>query len=178
MVQDAEYWVRTIELIPHPEGGYFRETYRSPVTLELQALPAGYEGSRSVSTAIYFLLKKGQFSALHRLRSDELWHFHAGGPLKVVVIDECGTGKEVLLGSCPENGESFQAVVPAGCWFGALPVEGASYSLVSCTVAPGFDFRDFELGDRDDLLERYPEHRKIIEQLTRAAATETNDRKW
>src|SRR5579862_7268421 len=117
MLQSARHWIDTLGLIPHPEGGYYRETYRSSLSIARQALPAQFTGPRLVSTAIYFLLEGKNFSAFHRLRSDELWHFYAGGPLVVHVIDEHGRYSEILLGSDPEAGQTFQAVVRAGCWF-------------------------------------------------------------
>jgi len=120
-----------------------------------------------VATAIYFLLDGENFSAFHRLRSDEMWHFYAGGALVVHVIDEAGGYSEIQLGSDAEAGEVFQAVVKAGCWFGSRVRDPAAFALVGCTVAPGFDFADFELAKRDELVARYPKHREVIERLTR-----------
>uniref|UniRef100_UPI003F718BF3 cupin domain-containing protein n=1 Tax=Dyadobacter sp. TaxID=1914288 RepID=UPI003F718BF3 len=125
-------------------------------------------GNRSVSTGIYFLLDARNFSAFHRIKSDEMWHFYAGDALEIFVIDPT-TGKLhiIRLGSDPENGETFQAVVPAGAWFGSRPAAGSSYSLVGCTVAPGFDFHDFEMADRAALQAEYPEFQTLIAELTR-----------
>lgn len=149
----------------HPEGGWYRETYRAAGTIPGTLLPGQVGGERSFSTAIYFLLERGDISALHRIRSDELWHFHAGAPLIVHVITPAGGSYALALGSDPAAGETFQAVVPAGCWFGAETT--GDYSLVGCTVAPGFDFADFEMGSRADLLGRFPTHAGIIRRLTR-----------
>jgi predicted cupin superfamily sugar epimerase len=160
-----------LELAPHPEGGYFRETYRASENLPAGALPRRFNGERSISTAIYFLLETGQCSHLHRIRSDEVWHFYAGDPLIVVEIDAAGTLKTTRLGGDLAAGAVHQHVVPAGVWFGATPAEGSrpvrhGFALVGCTVAPGFDFADFELGARDALLAEYPRHQAWIRRLT------------
>lgn len=152
--------IRRLRLEPHPEGGYFRETYRSPLTTRVP------QGERSASTAIYFLLKEGQVSRLHRIKSDELWHFHAGGPLTVAAILPGGGTLEAVLGPDPSAGHVYQHAVPAGSWFGAWPAAGAGFSLVGCTVAPGFDFEDFELGRRGELLRIFPAAAGLIERLT------------
>lgn len=151
---------------PHPEGGYYRQTYRAELLLPAFALP-GFNGPRAASTAIYFLLEGNDFSALHRLRSDEMWHFYAGGSLVVSVIDEQGEYSEIVLGSDAETGGSFQGVVRAGCWFGSRVRDGKSWALVGCTVSPGFDFGDFELARREDLTRQFPQHREVIVRLTR-----------
>jgi predicted cupin superfamily sugar epimerase len=164
----AAYWIERLRLEPHPEGGYFRETYRSPEQIDPSALPDRYVGPRSVATSILFLLTGENFSALHRLRSDELWHFHDGSPLTVHVIEPGGAYRPIRLGLDAEAGASPQAVVPAGCWFGSTVDDPGGYALVGCTVAPGFDFADFELADRASVLRLYPEHAGLIERLTRA----------
>lgn len=151
-------------LTRHPEGGWYRETYRAAGTIPGNLLPEHVAGERSFSTAIYFLLERGGMSALHRIKSDELWHFHAGAALTVHVITPAGDYYPLTLGSDLATGETFQAVVPAGCWFGAETT--GDYSLVGCTVAPGFDFADFEMGSRSDLLGRFPAHAGIIRRLT------------
>jgi len=163
----AAYWIDRLGLEKHPEGGFFRETYRSEEAVDGPALPDRFGGSRAFCTAIYFLLEGSDFSALHRIRSDEIWHFYAGAPLTVHVIAPDGDHSTAVLGRGPEAGETFQAVVKAGCWFGALVGGTTSYSLVGCTVAPGFAFEDFELANRHELLVRYPQHRVLIERLTR-----------
>jgi uncharacterized protein len=164
---DAKYWIDKLQLIPHPEGGYYRQTYKAELTVEKAALPPGFAGSRAVATAIYFLLQGTDFSAFHRLRSDEMWHFYAGGSLVVHVIGEDGQHSEILLGRDAKAGEVFQAVVKAGCWFGSRVRDEKAFALVGCTVSPGFDFADFELAKRNELVQFYPQHRELIERLTR-----------
>ena len=128
-------------------------------------MPSSYQGDRSASTAIYFLLDEGNFSAFHRIASDEVWHFYAGSSLVVYVIDAEGNYSELHLGD--GSGEVFQAVVKAGCWFASRVKDAAGFALVGCTVAPGFDFADFELGVRSELIRTFPAQRKLIEELTR-----------
>jgi len=130
-------------------------------------LPARYAGDRSFSTAIYFLVKGGEFSSLHRIQSDELWHFYAGTRLTVYSIDGQGILQTVHLGSDFDRGEVFQAAVPAGSWFGSAVDNPDGFALVGCTVAPGFDFADFELANRNDLTTLFPQHQAVIEKLTR-----------
>jgi predicted cupin superfamily sugar epimerase len=154
--------VQRLGLAPHPEGGWFRETYRTTETIAASALPLRFGGERSISTAIHFLLEAGQCSHLHRIRSDEVWHFYAGDPLTVVEIDPNGTLRTTRLG----DGLTYQHMVPAGAWFGATVAEGGRFALVGCTVAPGFDFADFELADRDRLLADHPAHQDWIRRLT------------
>jgi predicted cupin superfamily sugar epimerase len=166
MKLSADYWINKLQLNAHIEGGAYIQTYASDLLISKSLLPAGFHGSRPASTAIYFLLAGDQFSAMHRIASDELWHFYYGDPLIVYEIDPAGKVTEHLLGNNPENEETFQCVVKAGSWFGSKPKEGGDYSLVGCTVSPGFDFADFELGDRDALLQLYPQHQAIIQMLT------------
>lgn len=166
-MHDAEYWIKRLKLIRHPEGGYFRETYRSPETVKAEALPERFPHPRSISTAIYFLLKGNEVSCLHRIKSDEIWHYYTGSSLTIHIIKEGGCSQE-RLGPEWHEGRAFQVIVPAGAWFGATVDEPDSYTLVGCTVAPGFDFRDFELAERADLLELYPQYRDIIEKLARS----------
>jgi uncharacterized protein len=167
MLDGAKFWVEQLGLTPHPEGGYYRQTYRSAVTIREDALPPGFAGARPVATCIYFLLAEDNFSALHRLKSDEIWHFYAGGTVEVHVISREGQHSVIRLGADPRAGEVLQAVVPAGTWFGSLLPSPNSYALVGCTVAPGFDFSDFELGARAELVRLYPQHRELISRLTR-----------
>ena len=164
---DAGYWIEKLQLEPHPEGGYYRQTYRADVIISREALPQGFGGARAAATAIYFLIEGKNFSAFHRLCSDELWHFYAGSPLLVHVIDPSGKYSMQSLGNEPDLGQHFQAVVPAGCWFASHVADWQSWALVGCTVAPGFDFADFEIGKRSDLCEQYPQHRSLIQWLTR-----------
>ena len=165
-MRTADYWIEALRLIAHAEGGYYRETYRASERIPAEALPGRYRGDRALSTAILFLLRSGQCSAFHRIRSDELWHFHAGSPLTVHVIASDGHYRLQHLGQDPERGQRVQSLVPAGHWFGATVDEPDSFSLVGCTVAPGFEFADFELADRQMLLAVCPEQRAVIEMLT------------
>jgi uncharacterized protein len=163
----AKYWIEKLQLGPHPEGGYFRQTYKSNLTIARAALPE-LSGPRAVSSAIYFLLEGKNFSAFHRLRSDEMWHFYAGSSLVVHVIDPAANYSSVLLGSNPKAQQVFQSVVKTGCWFASEVQDHKSWALVGCTVAPGFEFEDFELARREELAQQFPQHRKLIERLTRA----------
>src|SRR6476661_2662475 len=167
MTNSAKYWIDKLGLIAHPEGGYYRETYRSGLSIARDALPPQFTGPRLVSTAIYFLLESNNFSAFHRLRSDELWHFHAGGPITVHVIEPDGSYSGIQLGADPDAGQVLQAVVKSQRWFASEVRDATSFALAGCTVAPGFDFADFELGKRSDLVNIYPQHRALIERLTR-----------
>ena len=167
MRPDASYWINKLQLTQHVEGGAFRETYRSELTIPRTVLPLFFQGDRNASTTIYFLLASGQFSAFHRIAADEVWHFYFGDPLLVHEINHNGRLITHLLGTNPEKGESFQTVVRAGSWFASVPAPGSEYALVGCTVAPGFDFADFELADRAMLSQQYPEHTELITQLTR-----------
>jgi predicted cupin superfamily sugar epimerase len=167
MTKDARYWIEKLSLAPHPEGGFYRQTYKADLVLPHNSLPKHFTGPRTASTAIYFLLEGTNFSAFHRLRSDELWHFYIGAPVLVHVIADDGQLSQIVLGSDPEAGEVLQAVVKAGNWFASHVKDGESFALVGCTVAPGFDFADFELAKREELLPSYPKHRELIEQFTR-----------
>jgi uncharacterized protein len=198
-IQTVGYWIDKLALQPHPEGGYYRQTYRADLVLPKAGLPREFSGPRPASTAIYFLLDQNNFSAFHRLRSDELWHFYLGAPLLVHVIDDNGSYSVIRLGANPGAGEVFQAVVKAGCWFASeLAPEIAQtdvarekaagkekrvfaktttsrqssdrqrFALAGCTVAPGFDFEDFELAKRAQLVALYPQHQALITRLTRS----------
>ena len=166
-IKEAGYWVEHMGLQPHPEGGFYRETYRSEEGISKDTLPERFGGDRSFCTGIYFLLPANTFSAFHRIKSDEMWHFYAGGTLEILVIHPDQTLETILLGANPENGEVFQAVVPANCWFASRPAEGSDYALVGCTVAPGFDFTDFELARGSELSAAFPQHAETILALTR-----------
>lgn len=158
---DAQQIVAKLELGPHPEGGYFRETYRATATLYTPA------GERSLMTAILFLLVEGLPSGLHRLASDELWIHQAGGPLELALLDaERPAGERVLLGS-PETGAESQRTIPAGTWQAAGVTPGGGWSLVCSVVSPGFDFDDFEMGERERLLAELPLAETLIREYTR-----------
>jgi len=154
-------------LQPHPEGGWYKETYQSKEQINAASLPERFSGSRAFSTAIYFLLEQGNYSAFHRIKSDECWHFYAGDPLVVYVLQQDGTLDEILLGNDITNGQLFQYVVPANCWFASRPATDSKFCFVGCTVAPGFDFADFELADAAVLSALYPQHKSCIEELCR-----------
>ncbi len=162
MHPDADALVQRLSLSPHPEGGFYRETWRSP--LELRSLPHGEP--RAASTAIYFLLPAGTFSALHRVASDEVWHHYDGDPLDLHEIDETGTHTVTVLGRDVARGERPQHVVAANRWQAAVP-RGERFALCGCTVAPGFDFADFEMPARDALTRLFPQHTQLVARLTR-----------
>lgn len=166
MNKEVAYWIEKLNLSRHPEGGYFRQTFRAKDLLTGALLPERFSGSRAVATAIYYLLPGDEVSRFHRLKSDEIWHFHTGSALTMYVIDRAGLLAQKKLGSVFEKGEAFQVVIEAGVWFGATVDEPSSYSLVGCTVSPGFEYEDFELGDRNRLLDLYPQYRSLIEKLT------------
>ncbi len=168
MEYTAHYFVEKLNLQPHPEGGYFAETYRSAEKVDRPHLPSRFSRSRSFSTAIYFLLEGNNFSAFHRIKSDEVWHFYYGQALDVFIIHPEGELEILRIGNDLENGCSFQGAVKAGCWFASRPVSKNGFSLVGCTVAPGFDFADFELAKRDDLTKEYPMHAELITALCRS----------
>ncbi len=159
--------IQQYDLQPHPEGGWYKETYKSTEYISGNALPERFGGSRSFSTAIYFLLEQGNFSAFHRIKSDECWHFYAGDPLLVYVMQLNGTLDIIHLGNDIEKGQVFQFVVPANCWFASKPAPGSTFCFVGCTVAPGFDFTDFELAKASSLTVLFPQHKAIIEELCR-----------
>ncbi len=160
----AEIWKVKLGLRQHPEGGWFAEVYRSSGTISGEALPE-HAGARPFMTSIYFMLTAGEVSRLHRLKSDEIWYHHAGGSLVVHQIDATGKYSNTILGQNVAAGENLQVIVPAGVWFGATLNDGDA-TLVSCAVAPGFDFADFELAERRSLIAVFPQHAALIESLT------------
>jgi predicted cupin superfamily sugar epimerase len=167
--ENAQQWIDQLKLLPHPEGGFYRETYRSTEQISSTALPPRFNGSRNFSTSIYFLLRSQDRSLFHRIRSDELWHFHAGSSLSIYILNE----KELIvqrLGNDLAVGQQLQVVVPAQSWFGASVDDPDTFTLAGCTVAPGFDFHDFELASRTTLLETFPQHHDIIYKLTKSNA--------
>ena len=159
--------IQQYNLQPHPEGGWYKETYKSDEYISGSTLPERFGGSRVFSTAIYFLLEQGNFSAFHRIKSDECWHFYAGDPLVVYVMQLNGRLDIIHLGNDIEKGQVFQFVVPANCWFASRPAPGSTFCFVGCTVAPGFDFTDFELAKTSSLTALFPQHKAIIEELCR-----------
>lgn len=150
-------WIKRLHLQKHPEGGYFAQTYKSKTMVSAD----GFSGKRHASTAIYYMLVGDQFSAFHRIKSDEIWHHYSGGSLNLYVIRD-GILSKTSIGK--ESGR--QAAVEAGSWFSASLQNQRSYCLAGCTVSPGFDYRDWELGGRTDLVRLYPKHKNIIERHT------------
>jgi len=161
----AEEIVQQLQLQPHPEGGFYKEVYRSKELIEKDCLPQIFGGSRHYSTSIYYLLQRGDYSAFHRIKSDEIWHFYSGGNLLLHLLDEEGNHRCVTLGNTLASGSIFQFVMPAGVWFAAEPAPGTEFSLAGCTVSPGFDFRDFELAKGETLAKEFPAHKDLILRL-------------
>jgi uncharacterized protein len=165
-MHSEQYWIRHLNLLPHPEGGFYRETYRSNEIIPREGLPSRFPAPRNFSTAIYFLLRSADKSLFHKIKSDELWHFHYGSSLNIYTIID-----QVLnvhrLGPDLESGESLQVAIPANCWFGAKVASPKGYTLSSCTVAPGFDFTDFELAKKETLTKEFPQFSELINELTK-----------
>lgn len=161
----ARYYIEQLQLQPHPDGGYYKESYRSAMNIAASCLPIDIGGDRSCSTAIYFLLRQGDFSAFHRIKSDECWHFYEGGTLLIHVLHQNGEYHCVRLGRNIQEGEMFQFVVPAGAWFASEPAGSSFFALVGCTVAPGFDFADFEMAIKENLLQQFPGLESLITRL-------------
>ena len=164
MNNSADYFIKSLNMTAHPEGGYFKESFISPSKLAPNTLHINEE--RLLWTSIYFLLRTGEVSNFHRLKSDEMWYFHAGESLTIYMISPDGELIEKQLGLNIEKGETPQVLVPKDYIFGSA-MNNEGFSLVGCMVAPGFDFKDFELFEREDLLEKYPNYREVIEKLTR-----------
>jgi predicted cupin superfamily sugar epimerase len=165
----AEEIIKHLQLQPHPkEGGFFRETFRSAELLAASALPSRYPGARSASTAIYYLLTPSTYSALHRLQTDEIFHFYLGDPIRMVQLHADGSSTTVVLGPDVLGGQQMQLVVPRGVWQGSLLEPGGAFALLGCTVAPGFEYADYESGDRQTLLTQYPAAADWIRRLTPA----------
>ena len=158
-----------LKLQPLPvEGGYFAETYRSKFTLSQRSLPSGYSGERALSTAIYYMLTPDTFSAMHRLKGDEVYHFYLGDPAEMLILKPDGTGETLLMGQDIASGMRLQHVVPGGSWQGLRLVPGGKFALLGTTMAPGFDPADFELGARGELTVRFPAYAELISALTRS----------
>ncbi|MFB6098851.1 MAG: cupin domain-containing protein [Salinibacter sp.] len=166
MPDTARAWIDHLDLERHPEGGYYRETYRTADSIPETALPGRFDGPRDVAALIYFLLPAEAVSALHRIQQDEVWHFYAGAPMTLHQIAPDGEYRTQTLGRAVTKNQQLHAVVPAGTWFGAAVEADDGYGLAGCTTAPAFEFEDFELADREALTETYPEHRAVIERLT------------
>jgi len=164
MSNSARNYIRNLNLALHPEGGYYKEVFRSPEYC--RKLPGRYNGRRNLLTSIYYLLEGHQFSTFHRLNSDEIWNFYDGCSLMLYILTKKDGLITIRLGRDLGKNEKLQLVVSRDQWFAAQPVERSGFSLVGCTVAPGFEFEDFELGKRKELLKIYPQHRDIIVRLT------------
>ncbi|HSP06541.1 MAG TPA: cupin domain-containing protein [Acidobacteriota bacterium] len=163
---NADEVIRRLNLQPHPrEAGFFAETHRSGDRVAWEALPATYDGTRCFSTAIYFLLKADGFSEMHRLRSDEIYHFYKGAPAEMLLLFPDGSGKILRLGNDLDAGEVPQIVVPRNVWQGMIPL--GDYTLSGCTVSPGFEYSDYQAGQREDLIRKYPQWTAAIARRTR-----------
>lgn len=161
----AKQYITQLQLRKHPEGGYFREVYRSGELILPEHLPARYRSSRNFSTSIYFLIEGKQFSAFHLLQSDELWHFYDGSTVLLYIINQSAELSSKKLGK-KKNCE-LQLTIESQNWFAAELEDKKSFALFGCTVSPGFEFEDFELGKRDDLLKKFPQHSDVIKRLTK-----------
>jgi predicted cupin superfamily sugar epimerase len=161
---------KILGLVPHPcEGGWFIRTYESGEWLDATAFCDGrYVGARHTGTAIYYLLEPGTFSEMHRLKSDEIFHFYAGDAVEMLQLDDSGEGRTIRIGSRLEEGEVPQVVVPRGVWQGTRLTDSGRWALLGCTVSPGFGFEDYETGRRDELCIRWPRFADLICKLTRA----------
>jgi uncharacterized protein len=164
-MKGIDYWIDNLGLQKHPEGGYFKETYRSDEIIEKSALPSRYSGNRAVSTAIYFMVTTDCPSKFHKVNSDEFWFFHDGGRLKIFILHPDGKHEICLFGRNLDNSEHPQIMIPKNTWFAACTHE-CDYVVLSCTVAPGFDFDDFQLAERKVLLDSYPQHSELILKLS------------
>ena len=164
----ADQLIVLLDLKPHPEeGGYFIETYRSAETISEKALPSRYKGRRCFGTAIYYLLTTETFSAMHRLRPDEIFHFYSGDPVEMLQLWPDGSGMVVILGSDILKRMQPQVMIPGGVWQGARLLNGGKFALLGATVSPGFEFADYESGRREELIESFPQFRDLIVGLTK-----------
>ncbi len=161
MPANAQHWIHRLQLLPHPEGGYYKEIFRSAN----EVTRAGATDPKQACTSIYYLLEGRDFSGFHRLASDELWYFHKGAPLHIHVLDNEGNLTTIEL-SDTDTG-NLQAIIPPNTWFAAEIPAGTGFTLVSCAVAPGFDFAEFEMAKKDELLAQYPQHEEILKRLCR-----------
>lgn len=163
----ADDIIAKLGLQPHPrEGGYFRETYRSADYFAKDQLPERYPNERSASTAIFYLLTPQTFSAIHKLNTDEIFHFYGGSPVRMLQLHPNGSGEEIVIGPDVLNGQQPQVIVPRDVWQGSFLDLGGEYCLLGCTVAPGFDYADYEDGDRETLIGTYPKFEELIRRLT------------
>lgn len=167
MELDARFIIQKLGLKPLPgEGGFFREIYRSDEKIPASALPPRYGCDKHIATSIFYLLTPDCFSAIHRIKSDEIFHFYLGDPVIMLMLYPDGKAEKVVIGNKIDEGQQLQHIVPAGVWQGSYLIEDGKYALMGTTVAPGFDFSDFELGLRKDLISKYPKYAHLIERLT------------
>lgn len=159
--------IEKLSLQLHPEGGYFREVYRSTDEIKKDGLPDRYKKDRNSGTSIYYMLEGEQFSSFHKLKSDETWHFYIGSPIILHLISREGEYSKIVLGQKILEDELLQFTIINGTWFAAEVKDKKSYSLVGCTVYPGFDFEDFEMGDKKKLFKQFPQHKELIDKFTR-----------
>jgi uncharacterized protein len=163
----AQRIIDRLQLVPLTiEGGLFRESYRSQLSIPAESLPRHYTGDRSVSTAIYYLITPETFSVMHRVKSDEIFHFYAGDPVEMLQLWPNGSGRVLTIHNDLANPCEPQIVVPAGVWQGCRLTSGGRWALMGCTVAPGFDYADYEVGNRDELPSAYPQFADQITALT------------
>lgn len=166
-MKTANYWITKLALESHPEGGYFKEIYRASESVSHDHLPDRFSGSRAFSTSIYYLLQDENFSAFHKINQDEIWHHYDGNVIHIHIISPDGKHRVEHLGKNPDKAQLPQVVVEAGSYFAAAIENQSGYVLAGCTVAPGFDFEDFVMPCRDDLLQQFPQHKEIITRFTR-----------
>ena len=159
--------IEKLNLLPHPEGGYFKEVYRSSGVIESEILGSEFSGSRNYATSIYFMLTSDTFSAFHKINQDEIWHYYDGSAIELHVISESGQHTQHVIGKDIFNNQVPQLVVLANHWFAAKIINYNDYSLVGCGVSPGFDFRDFILPTRQELVQKFPQHEDLITAFTR-----------
>jgi uncharacterized protein len=164
MPSNAKQWISSLNLAPHPEGGFFREVYRSKESITQDSLPDYFTGNRSFSTSIYYLLDRSDISRFHRIASDEIWVHIDGSP--VVIHCFCQEKGYYTLKCGKDQGTEPLQVVPQGTWFAAENMDTGIFSLVSCFVSPGFDFHDFKMAKREELLSLFPEHQPVITRFT------------
>ena len=162
----AQKYIKQLQLKKHPEGGYFKEVYRSGEIILPDHLPKRYKKSRTFSTSIYFLLEGKQFSSFHLLQSDELWHFYDGSSVRLYIITKKGELSVKKLGR--DEDSELQLTVEKQNWFAAEVEDKKSFSLFGCTVSPGFEFDDFEMGRRDEPIKNFPRHSSLIKRLTKS----------
>lgn len=165
MRRTAEYYIEKLEMTKHPEGGWYKETYRSVGEIDQGNLGQEFLGSRNYSTSIYLLLQADETSAFHRIKSDELWHYHDGNGLTIHELTSEGEYIKHHLGLNLDLKETPQLIIPAGSWFASEVLANGDFCLVGCTVSPGFDFEDLELAKANDLLLKYPDQKNLVNRM-------------